>query len=204
MSSSGSKSTQDKAERLAWARALINDAKRESDIILNDAKTKAESIAAQSKEIMIYAKKEAESILAGAAEESKKLKAEQIAFIQDAKNEAMVKLDVGGVRFTTTLTTLQRLPDTMIGCMFSGRHALPKSEDGYFFIDRDGTHFRHILNFLRLSKSYKVEVGGADVRELQRECEPLCSDIWRLCCWTACAQRLMCSLLEVPTQAHSS
>jgi len=35
--------------------------------------------------------------------------------------------------------------------MFSGRHDLEtmKCSDGSFFIDRDGTHFRHILNYLR-------------------------------------------------------
>ena len=39
----------------------------------------------------------------------------------------------------------------MLGVMFSGRHDLEtmKCSDGSFFIDRDGTHFRHILNFLR-------------------------------------------------------
>lgn len=62
-------------------------------------------------------------------------------------NEIM--LDIGGHSFTTTLTTLQRFPETMIGAMFSGRHNLKKNEAGSYFIDRDGTHFRHILNFLR-------------------------------------------------------
>jgi hypothetical protein len=85
--------------------------------------------------------------------------------------EPIVKLNIGSMRFETSRTTLCRFPDTMIGCMFSGRHALPKGEDGYFFIDRDGTHFRHILNFLRSPESFKVEVEGADARELRRECE---------------------------------
>ena len=39
----------------------------------------------------------------------------------------------------------------MLGVMFSGRHDLEtmQCKDGSFFIDRDGTHFRHILNYLR-------------------------------------------------------
>jgi hypothetical protein len=58
--------------------------------------------------------------------------------------EPIVKLDVGGVRCTTSLTTLNRFPDSILGSMFSGRHALPKREDGHFFIDRDGRQFHHI------------------------------------------------------------
>mmetsp|Transcript_11781 Transcript_11781/g.26494 ORF Transcript_11781/g.26494 Transcript_11781/m.26494 type:complete len:163 (+) Transcript_11781:1-489(+) len=56
--------------------------------------------------------------------------------------------------------------------MFSGRHALSKGEDGYFFIDRDGTHFRHVLNFLRSPEGYKVSgLTDAEKEELRRECE---------------------------------
>ena len=59
-----------------------------------------------------------------------------------------VKLDVGGQVFSTSLSTLRRDPDSMLAVMFSGRHELVE-EDGTFFLDRDGTYFRHILNFLR-------------------------------------------------------
>jgi hypothetical protein len=85
--------------------------------------------------------------------------------------EPIVNLNVGGVRFTTALKTLCRFPDTMFGRGFSGTHHLPRSEDGSFFIDRDGTHFRHILNFLRSPDSFKMEVRGAEARELRRECK---------------------------------
>jgi hypothetical protein len=37
----------------------------------------------------------------------------------------------------------------MLGAMFSGRYPIQKDKDGNYFIDRDGTHFSHILNFLR-------------------------------------------------------
>ena len=37
----------------------------------------------------------------------------------------------------------------MLAAMFSGRHELKREEDGTVFIDRDGTHFRYILNYLR-------------------------------------------------------
>jgi BTB/POZ domain len=69
-----------------------------------------------------------------------------------------IKLDVGGHIFTTTLTTLTRIQDSMLGAMFSGRHNLTKDEAGAYFIDRDGTHFRHILNFLRAPESFNRRV----------------------------------------------
>ena len=37
----------------------------------------------------------------------------------------------------------------MLHAMFSGRFNTKASEDGSYFIDRDGTHFRYILNYLR-------------------------------------------------------
>ena len=38
---------------------------------------------------------------------------------------------------------------SMLHAMFSARFDTKPSEDGSYFIDRDGTHFRYILNYLR-------------------------------------------------------
>ena len=62
-----------------------------------------------------------------------------------------VHLNVGGTKFQTTISTLSRV-DGMLSRMFSGRHALHTDGDGCVFIDRDGTHFRLILNFLRTGR----------------------------------------------------
>ena len=63
---------------------------------------------------------------------------------------SIIKLNIGGQRFATTLPTISKFPDSMLAVMFSGRFAAPVlDEDGYYFIDRDGSHFRYILNFLR-------------------------------------------------------
>ena len=62
--------------------------------------------------------------------------------------DSFVKLNVGGMRFSTTIDTLMK-GDTMLSAMFSGRMPLKRDDDGSVFIDRDGTHFRAILNFLR-------------------------------------------------------
>jgi hypothetical protein len=59
-----------------------------------------------------------------------------------------LKLNVGGTKFTTTYSTAHNI-DGMLSAMFSGSHTLIPDAEGYHFIDRDGTHFRHILNLLR-------------------------------------------------------
>ena len=41
---------------------------------------------------------------------------------------------------------------SMLHAMFSGRFDPKPGEDGTYFIDRDGTHFRYILNYLRTGK----------------------------------------------------
>ena len=40
----------------------------------------------------------------------------------------------------------------MLHAMFSGRLDTKPAEDGTYFIDRDGTHFRYILNYLRTGR----------------------------------------------------
>jgi len=69
----------------------------------------------------------------------------------DEKNvdSKIIKLDIGGKYYSTSLSTLTRHPTSMLGVMFSGRHELPKDKEGRIFIDRDGKLFGHILAFLR-------------------------------------------------------
>ncbi|RKO87494.1 hypothetical protein BDK51DRAFT_38699 [Blyttiomyces helicus] len=60
-------------------------------------------------------------------------------------------LDVGGVRMATTIETLTAEKASKLGKMFgddASRAKIPLVE-GRFFLDRDGTYFRHILNYLR-------------------------------------------------------
>ncbi|XP_016130070.1 BTB/POZ domain-containing protein KCTD6-like isoform X1 [Sinocyclocheilus grahami] len=63
-----------------------------------------------------------------------------------------VTLNVGGQLYTTSLSTLQRYPDSMLGAMFRGDFPTTRDTQGNYFIDRDGPLFRYILNFLRTSK----------------------------------------------------
>lgn len=53
--------------------------------------------------------------------------------------------------------------------MFSGSgFKVERDEDGAYFIDRDGTHFRHILNFLRTGKVHVPE-SKQETEELLEE-----------------------------------
>ena len=66
------------------------------------------------------------------------------------------------------METLTKDPNPMLETMFSGKFDTQPSEDGSFFIDRDGTHFRFILNYLRDGKLILPE-GATFHKELEAE-----------------------------------
>jgi len=76
-----------------------------------------------------------------------------------------IKLDVGGFKFSTSKETLLRFPDTLLSKMFSGRHHVKVNDDGRIFIDRDGTYFGIILNFMREPEKYKIKIKDRTVLE---------------------------------------
>jgi hypothetical protein len=61
----------------------------------------------------------------------------------------IVELDVGGVRYTTSLATLRSRPGSMLHAMFSGHFQIEEEEGDGAFIDRDGSVFGHVLAYLR-------------------------------------------------------
>ncbi len=89
----------------------------------------------------------------------------------DSMAEEVVTLNVGGVTYTTTRSTLAKYEDSMLGAMFSGQF-VPTSFDnqGNYFIDRDGYMFRHILNFLR-SGRLCLPQGFKDLDLLEAEAD---------------------------------
>jgi hypothetical protein len=84
-----------------------------------------------------------------------------------------VLLDVGGHKFTTSRLTLTSVADTMLASKFSGRYPLTLNAEGAYFIDRDGRHFHHILNFLRDSGSFELssDLTEGQIKELAKELE---------------------------------
>ncbi|KAJ1427784.1 BTB/POZ protein [Ochromonadaceae sp. CCMP2298] len=83
----------------------------------------------------------------------------------------ILKLNVGGAKFTTSISTVHNVKDSMLSAMFSGRHTQIPDAEGYHFIDRDGTHFRHILNLLRFPTEFEVDLPEGELRELEREAQ---------------------------------
>eukprot|EP00451_Oxyrrhis_marina_P045251 CAMPEP_0204435540 /NCGR_PEP_ID=MMETSP0470-20130426/73802_1 /ASSEMBLY_ACC=CAM_ASM_000385 /TAXON_ID=2969 /ORGANISM="Oxyrrhis marina" /LENGTH=237 /DNA_ID=CAMNT_0051434115 /DNA_START=30 /DNA_END=740 /DNA_ORIENTATION=+ len=68
----------------------------------------------------------------------------------DGSND-IVSLNVGGVVHTTTIGTLRSVPSSMLARMFATDQGMPTARDaeGRVFLDRDGSLFRHVLNYLR-------------------------------------------------------
>ncbi|CAN9500870.1 unnamed protein product [Ophioblennius macclurei] len=72
---------------------------------------------------------------------------------QLTKANAPVHIDVGGHVYTSSLATLTKYPESRIGRLFDGTEPIVlDSLKQHYFINRDGTMFRYILNFLRTSK----------------------------------------------------
>ena len=73
---------------------------------------------------------------------------------------------MGGTKYRTTLSTLTKYPNSMLGVMFSGRHDLPQQEDGSYFIDRDGGEgFSYLMSYLRDSFTYYEDYYAIDDHE---------------------------------------
>ena len=85
------------------------------------------------------------------------------------QQKSKVTLNVGGSLFTTSITTLCKYHDSMLATMFSGRHTLIAESDGTYFIDRDGTYFNYILNYLRCGDDVVLEARPSVLSELLSE-----------------------------------
>jgi len=78
---------------------------------------------------------------------------------------SIVKLNVGGKKFETSLDTLKSLKGTYFYALFSSNYLI---EDEYF-IDRDPTHFMAILNFLRTKKIILSKYSAPALEEIFEE-----------------------------------
>jgi hypothetical protein len=101
-----------------------------------------------------------------------------------AAHKGRVELNIGGFRHETSVQTLRRLPHTFFDAYFSGRYAQDVCTDGSIFVDRDGEHFGHILDYMRDGMISVAEPGARPsvslLRALKREfgfyCIELCAE----------------------------
>ena len=66
-----------------------------------------------------------------------KQRVKQLSEMQQS-NVLSVKLNVGGVKYTTSLSTLTAVPDSFFASLFSGDWQSVTTAEGDVFVDRDG------------------------------------------------------------------
>lgn len=76
----------------------------------------------------------------------------------------VAQLNVGGHLFSTTLGTLRRHPDSKLAELFGSPPKVCADAQGRFFIDRDGSHFGAVLEFLRSER-----LPRENIREVYKE-----------------------------------
>ncbi len=94
--------------------------------------------------------------------ERAKLRAEVEAFNEekekmkglDVSDDDIIRLNVGGQKFTTTRSTLCQVEGSLLATMFSGRweDAVKRDEDGAVFFDFNPQYFGYILDYLRAKR----------------------------------------------------
>ncbi|KAM6341277.1 KCNRG protein, partial [Podargus strigoides] len=85
-------------------------------------------------------------------------------------NREVVVLSVGGVKFVTRASTLQQFPESRLARMLSDDDQDFKLMNGEFFVDRDGTLFSYIMDFLR-TLQVSLPTDFSDYQRLRREAE---------------------------------
>ncbi|XP_033867961.2 putative potassium channel regulatory protein [Acipenser ruthenus] len=85
-------------------------------------------------------------------------------------NKEVVTLNVGGQKFTTLVSTLRRFSDSKLARMLDGSDPEFRVVNGQFFVDRDGSLFKYILDYLR-TRQVSLPPDFFDYEGLTREAE---------------------------------
>lgn len=90
----------------------------------------------------------------------------------------IVELNVGGEVFTTTVSTLKKYPRSKLAEMFaSGQSKTRTDSEGRFFIDRPGTYFKYILEYLRSNQVPMQYIQEVYKEALFYDIEPLIKEL---------------------------
>jgi hypothetical protein len=170
---------------------------REMQLLLESVLTKArvvleEAEQATAKGLAEVAKERAKMLIEVAKERDRELAVvdarrgelhREIAAMHTHKEaqEGRVVLDIGGYRYTTSVQALRRVPHTFFDAYFSGRYAQDVCDDGSIFVDRDGEHFGHVLQYMRDGVVAVAEPGAQPsvslLRALKREFGFYCIEV---------------------------
>ena len=133
---------------------------------LDEKEVEMKKYSEEQKKEMRERREEVEETRITLAEEKREWEEEKERVKKTKTFEKTINLNIGGSKYTTTLSTLTKYPDSMLGAMFSGRHALVQQEDGSYFIDRDGETFRYILMYLRDDRLARAIIPKLDTKLL--------------------------------------
>ncbi|XP_073518788.1 potassium channel regulatory protein [Phyllobates terribilis] len=85
-------------------------------------------------------------------------------------NPEVITLNVGGMKFTTLPSTLLRFPESKLAHMLDGSDRDFRIVNGQYFVDRDGTLFSYVLDYLRTSQ-LTLPSDFSDYERLLREAD---------------------------------
>jgi hypothetical protein len=88
-------------------------------------------------------------------------------------SDSIIRLNVGGIHYDTTKSTLCRVSESMLERMFNGSIPSPKVK-GRYFIDRNGQLFQYILDYLRDGAAWIPPTDSDVCRSLLREAHFYC------------------------------
>lgn len=97
---------------------------------------------------------------------------EDLRFLKDVQSNKVI-LNVGGARFETSRLTLRKDPESLLARLFTTESSVVPQGNS-IFIDRDPSHFKVILNYLRYDLNINAAVLPRERKyliELKQECE---------------------------------
>ena len=97
---------------------------------------------------------------------------EDLRFLKDVQTNKVI-LNVGGARFETSRLTLRKDPESLLARLFTTESSVVPQGNS-IFIDRDPSHFKVILNYLRYDLNFNTAVLPRERKyliELKQECE---------------------------------
>jgi hypothetical protein len=161
---------------LAKTRDVLEEAEQQRTIALAEvAKVRAQGLAE-------VAKERTEGLAEVAAQRAKLHREIEAMQRHQATQQGRVELNIGGYCFQTSVQTLRRVPHTFFDAYFSGRYAQDVCNDGSIFVDRDGEHFGHVLEYMRDGHVSVAEPGALPsvslLRALKREFGFYCIELY--------------------------